>query len=135
MASGRRGFEGGSALPLFTGLVFVAFIVLGLAIDIARAHGAFLETSIVADAASEGGAAMIDVAAVHSGLSQLDLAAAEDEARRIAGLHEPTVSDISVSGEIVCVEVAAVHRTLTLAFVGLRDIDIVVRSCSELRVG
>lgn len=129
------GSESGSTIPLFTGLVVIAFVVLGLAVDVARAHGAFLQTAIVADTASEAGAAMVDPATLHAGSTQLDRTAAEIEATRVVHVQDATIETIEVGLTTLCIEVANTHRTMTLAFIGLRDIDIVVRSCSELRVG
>lgn len=122
--------ERGSMLPLVGALVFVTFTVLALVVDIALLHGAYLEAAAHADAAAEFGAAMVDVEAIHDGELLLDAARARDAALAAVELNE-TVLALDVSRDVICVTLGSVHRTHALTLVGVREVDVRVRSCAR----
>jgi len=126
--------EQGSMLPLVGALVFVTFAVLALVVDIALLHGAYLEAAAHADAAAEYGAAMVDVGAIHDGELRLNAARARDAVLVAVGGNE-TVLALDVSSDVICVTLGSVHRTHALTFVGVREVDVRVRSCARSAVG
>jgi hypothetical protein len=129
--------EEGTVLPLVGGLALVAFIVLGLVTDVALLHGTYRRTALGADAAAEAGAAMLDPIAAHGGRVAISPPDAEAEARRVIEVSDLDLHlvDVDVSGDELCIDVAATHRTFMLATLGLREVPIDVRSCAHAAVG
>ena len=126
--------ERGSMLPLLGGLIFVALVVAALAVDVARLHGAYVEVGLLADVASESGAAMIDEAGIHDGTITLDADRALQAVDAAVG-----AGDDQVVAELVdvslCVTITREHRTIALGFVGASTVDVAVRSCAEPMAG
>lgn len=124
-------------LPLAAGLIAVAFVTIALAVDIALLHADFRAVSSVADAAAEGGAAMIDIDAAHDGVIAIDAPTAASVAASIAhDLGGPAASvGVDVEDTTVCVTVERDHATHALVFVGARSITVTVSSCAEPGVG
>lgn len=122
--------EQGSMIPLVGALVFVAFAVLALVVDIALLHGAYLDTAARADAAVEYGASMVDEGAIHDGVLRLDAGRASDATLSAIG-PEQTVADLDVTADAVCVTVGTAHRTHAMTFIGIRQVDVRVRSCAS----
>lgn len=122
--------ERGSMVPLLGGLIFVALVVLGVAVDVARLHGAYVEVGLLADVAAESGASMIDEFAAHDGEVRLDhdrsIAAVSAALGGRSEHVEATVADTSV-----CVRITREHRTVALGLIGVSTIDVAVRSCAE----
>lgn len=117
-------------IPLVGALIFVTFAVLALAVDIALLHGAYVDTAARADAAAEYGASMVDVNAIHDGSLQLDAVRAGDATRAAVG-PDRTILELDVTGDVVCVTLGTAHRTHALTFVGVREVDVRVRSCAS----
>lgn len=117
-------------IPLVGALMFVALAVLALVVDIALLHGAYLDTAARADAAAEYGASMVDESAIHGGVLRLDTGRASDATRSAIGPDQAIV-DLDVTGDAVCVTLGAAHRTHALTFVGIREVDVRVRSCAS----
>lgn len=126
----------GSMLPMFGGLVMVAFIVLGLTVDIARLQLTYRNVATVADLATEAGASALDDAAVHEGRMVLDPALARRVAEATAsGLAPHATVAVTARPEVVCATITTTVRANTLAFIGRADVDVTVRSCAEPAVG
>ena len=128
--------ENGSMIPLFGGLVVIAFVVLGLTVDIARLQLAYRNVATVADLATEAAASALDEAAMHLGHASLDperaVRVAERTARRLA---PGTDIAVEASPDAVCATVRTTMRATTLAFVGRPDVEVSVRSCAAPAVG
>jgi hypothetical protein len=124
----------GSMLPLVGALIFTSLVVVALAIDIALLHSAYLDVGSEADIAAEYGAAMIDVAAMHDGSLRLDPERARSAATTSVSDGSRVVS-LDVTDSAICVTVGRQHRTRALTLVGMRDIDIRVRSCASPAAG
>lgn len=129
--------ERGSVLPLVGGLLFVALVMIALTTDLALLHGAYRETSAVADFAAEAGAAMIDEGSLHAGVVELDGAAAERAARWWVehSTSQPVDVTVDTEGAEICVALAAVHRTTALPALGIRSVVVRVRSCAVPATG
>ena len=121
-------------LPLVGALIFTSLIVIALAIDIALLHTAYLDVGSEADIAAEYGAAMIDETAMHDGSLRLDPERAHSAATTSARDGSMVVS-VDVTDGAICVTVGRQHRTRALTLVGMRDIDIRVRSCASPAAG
>ena len=126
--------ERGSMLPLLGGLIFVALIVVALALDVARLHGAYVEVGLLADVASESGAAMIDEAGMHDGVITLDADRAVREVDAAVGAGDDRAVAEFVDGSL-CVTITREHRTIALGFVGAATVAVAVRSCAEPMAG
>lgn len=122
--------ERGSMLPLLGGLVFVALVVVALAVDVARLHGAYVEVGLLADVASESGAAMIDEADVHDGRIALDADRAVQAVEAVVGTGSDQV-EAEISAASLCVTITREHHTIALGVVGASTVDVSVRSCAE----
>ncbi|MDJ0791407.1 MAG: hypothetical protein QNJ71_05885 [Acidimicrobiia bacterium] len=131
---GSAASERGSMLPLLGGLMFVTFVVLAVAVDVARLHTAHVELGLAADVAAEAGAAMIDELAAHRGDILLDEARATDAASAAAGAGL-AVSESTVDGGTICVTLTGEHRTTALTFVGIGVVSVSGRSCAQAVAG
>ncbi len=129
--------EQGSMLPMFGGLIFVAFIVIALAVEMSLMGQAYRNAAAVADAASEAGAAAISVQAAYETGIALDTTLAAQESRSVAMTLAPDASSVEVQAvpSDVCVTIRDQYRPTTLVFFGLNAIDIAVTSCAEPRMG
>ncbi len=128
--------ERGSLLPMFGGLVVIAFIVLGLTVDIARLQLAYRNVAAVADLATEAGASAIDEASMHEGVVALDPVAAHDVTEQTAHELAPgTEIDVEAAQDVVCATVSTSVSTSALAFIGQRTVAVSVRSCAEPAIG
>ncbi len=129
--------ERGSMLPAFGGLLFVSFVLLTLAVDIALLGAAYRDTATLADVAAEAGAAMIDQRALHGGTTTVDPRAATLEA--LATLTRAGVSNsetaVEVRGASVCVSIRKRHRTLGLRYLAVGEIVIDVSGCARPGTG
>lgn len=129
--------ESGSMLPLVAALVFVAFVVVGLCVDVAVLHMGYRGVAIVADTAAEAGASMIDPDMLHGGQTALDQASARARALEVAMSLAPEGAEFVVQATDieVCVQIRQQHDTVALAAVGARSVTIDVRSCATPRIG
>lgn len=124
-------------LPLFGGLVFVAFVVIALVVDIALLGVAYRTAASQADIAAEAGAAMVDHQFIHVGETILDVHAATSQTMWAAvrqGLPSDAVT-VEADTAGICATVSVPHRTFALAFIGAQSVDVVVRSCASPAVG
>jgi hypothetical protein len=125
-------------LPLFGGLVFVAFAMIAIAVELALLGGFYRNTAAAADAAAEAGAAMISAGSLYTEDALLvDRAAASASAAAVAsGLSSPTASAaIDITSLRVCVTIDDMYQTRTLSFIGVSAIRVRVDSCAEPRTG
>lgn len=129
--------ERGSMLPAFAGLVFVSLVILALALEIASFGVVYRQTADIADVAAESGASMIDQAALHTGSTVLDEAAAVREALAIvSGVGGGGVSaSVDVLPDRVCVSVMRVHEATALNVISIGAVNVEVTSCAEPRTG
>jgi len=117
-------------IPLVGALIFATFAVLALVVDIALLHGAYLEAAAHADAAVEYGASMVDEGALHEGALLLDVDRASHATLAALGSGESVIA-LDVGSDLVCVTIGSAHRTHALTFVGIRHVDVRVRSCAS----
>ena len=124
-------------LPMFGGLIFVAFIVIALAVELSLLGSAYRDAAAVADAASETGAAMLAPDAVYDSRIELDPPSAENASRSavVAVARPGAIADVAASTTQVCVTIRDQYFPRTLVFIGFNEIDIVVTSCAEPRTG
>jgi hypothetical protein len=129
--------QDGSVLPLFGGLLFVAFVVIALVVDIALLGVAYRTVASQADIAAEAGAAMVHHPSLHAGETVLDVDAAEAESLSAAARQGLLPGDITVeaNGAAICATVSVRHRTFALAFLGAQLVDVAVQSCASPALG
>lgn len=129
--------EEGSMLPMFGGLILIAFIVIALAVEVSLLGQTYRIAAAAADAASEAGAAMLAVPSAYESNIELDAVLADSESRIVAmALSRPGASvDVAASTVDVCVTVRDEYHPRTLVFLGVESIDIAVTSCAEPRTG
>ena len=123
--------ERGSMLPAIGGLLVVGLAVLGLCLDVAALHVTYVRASTVSDAAAEAGAAMIDEARLHGDEVTLDPVEAQRIAASVVTDAGMEPQEVDATESEVCISAHTTHRTLTLTFVGLRDVSVVVRACAQ----
>jgi hypothetical protein len=129
--------ENGSMVPLFGGLVVVAFVMIALVVEIALLGATYRSVSSTADAAAEAGAAMLSEGDLYRSVVEIDRSRSVAEASRvIRALAGPTASfDLDVHPTTICVRVHQAYEPATLAFLGLGQVEVSVTSCAEPRVG
>lgn len=124
-------------LPLVAALVFVAFVVVGLCVDVAVLHMGYRGAAIVADTAAEAGAAMIHPGDFHSGRTVLAQSAAHERALDVATSLAPESAEVVVdtTDSQICVRVREQHTTVALGAIGARSVTIDVRACATPGIG
>ena len=124
-------------LPMFGGLIVVAFVMVALAAELAFLGQAYRNTAAAADAASEAGAAMLSVSAAYDSDLAIDSPRAIAESQGVAAHLVGGNASIEVVADLtsVCVTIHDEYRPGTLAFVGVGAIDVAVTSCAEPRSG
>jgi len=129
--------ESGSVLPMFAGLLFVSFVMLTLAVEVALLGAVWRQTADIADIAAEAGAAMIDEDRLHEGVRVVDHSAAGAAAVRATEGFDTSIVDIviDVDDESVCVTVRVRHPTVGLRIVAVNDIVVAVSRCAVPAVG
>lgn len=129
--------ESGSALPMFAGLLFVSFVMLTLAVEVALLGAVWRRTADIADIAAEAGAAMIDEDRLHEGVRVVDRSAAGAAAVQAVNSFDTSIVDIviDVDDESVCVTIRVRHPTVGLRFVAVNDIVVAVSRCAVPAVG
>jgi hypothetical protein len=130
----RRKDERGSMLPLLGGLIFVALVVLGVSVDVARLHGTYVEVGLLADVAAESGAAMIDELDAHDAHLRLDPERALAAVGAVIGDRARQIEAV-VDGASLCVSIVHEHRMVALSLIGVSTVDVVVRSCATPMAG
>lgn len=116
-----------------TGLIFVAFAVVALLLELSLLGASFRDVATVADLAAEAGASVLGVSAAYDGEMNLDVPAAEAEARRVGGMWGSGNEIITVDAvpERICVTVADTYRPQTLTFIGVTEMTVRARGCAE----
>ena len=129
--------EQGSMLPMTAGLIFVAFAVVALLLELSLLGASFRDVATVADLAAEAGASMLVVSNAYGGEISLNVAEAEAEARRVSGLwgSGDEIINVDVLQERICVTIADTYRPQTLVFIGVSELPISARGCAEPRAG
>jgi hypothetical protein len=129
--------ERGSMLPMTAGLIFVAFAVAALLLELSLLGASFRDIATVADLAAEAGASMLVASAAYDGEVALDVAQAEAEAHRVGamwGSGDEVVTVDSSPGRI-CVTIVDTYRPRTLVFAGVAELSVSARGCAEPRAG
>jgi hypothetical protein len=124
-------------LPMTTGLVFVAFAVVALLLELSLLGASFRDVATVADLAAEAGASILVVSGAYDGETHLDVTAAEAEARRVGGMWGSGNEVITVDAGPgrICVTVADTYKPQTLTFIGVTEMAVEARGCAEPRRG
>jgi hypothetical protein len=130
--------ERGSMLPYLGALLFVGFVLLGLALDAALLAATYREAAFAADAGAEAGAAQLERAAAYGGEMVLDregsIAAAERAslaARSRAGRTARATTD----GTEVCIVVVDHYEPRILGALGIGAHGVTVQACAAPRQG
>ena len=125
--------ERGSMLPYLGALLFVGFVLLGMALDTALLAATYREAAFAADAGAEAGAAQLEAGAVYGGDMVLDrkasIAAAETAslaARSRAGRSARATTD----GTDLCVVVVDHYEPRILGAVGIGAHGVTVQACA-----
>lgn len=132
-----RTSERGSMLPMTAGLIFVAFAVAALLLELSLLGASFRDIATVADLAAEAGASMLVASAAYDGEVALDVAQAETEAHRVGvmwGSGDEVVTVDSSPGRI-CVTIVDTYRPRTLVFAGVPELSVSAKGCAEPRAG
>jgi Flp pilus assembly protein TadG len=120
--------ERGSVAVAGTLLVFALALLLGTALDVARALVVHAELVAVADDAALAGASQLDLDAWRAGRLALD----PEQAERVADAEieaSPTLTgSASADGEEVSVELRESFPTMALRLVGIPELEVVARA-------
>ncbi len=124
-------------LPAFGGLLFVAFVLLSLSVEVGLLGVAYRDAASITDLAAEAGAAMVDVEALHGGETLVDPDGARAEVR--AELSRLGVSLGEASVEVtpyrVCVALSRRHPVKALGYLAVGAVQIEVTGCAEPATG
>lgn len=134
---GRIGEESGTMLPMTAGLIFVAFAVTALVVEIALLGSAYRDLVTVADLAAESGASIVERFDAYGGGVSLDVVAAETEAARVAGMWGSGDESVRVDVDptTICVTIIDGYRPRTLVFLGVTELSIEATGCAAPRIG
>lgn len=137
MTAGFCRDERGTMLPMTAGLVFVAFAIVAIVVELALLGSAYRDVATVADLAAEAAASVLATQIVYETGLELDSSAAEAEARRIGGLwgSGDEVIAVAVEQQRICVTVTDAYRPRTLVFIGVTEVTVQVTGCAEPRSG
>ncbi len=129
--------EDGTMLPMTMGLVFVAFSIVALVVELSLLGAAYRDVATVADLAAEAAASIIAVPGAYDAQIELDMLAADEEASRVGALwgSGDEILTVSITQDRVCVSVSDVYRPRTLAFIGVTEFDVAATGCAEPRAG
>ncbi|MDK1018018.1 MAG: hypothetical protein QGD89_01255 [Actinomycetota bacterium] len=124
--------ERGSMLPMAAGLIFVAFSVAALVVEISLLGAAYRDVATVADLAAESAAAKLSNAGAYEAVISLDVEAAVAEAERVGGMWGSGDERVTVQADHarVCVTITDVYRPRTLAFIGVRTVVVKATGCA-----
>lgn len=137
MIGSIRDAEEGTMLPMTAGLIFVAFAVVALLLELSLLGASFRDVATVADLAAEAGASRLVASGAYEGNLHLDVAQARAEAQRVGamwGSGDETVIVDTEQGRI-CVTIADTYRPQTLVFIGVAELSVSARGCAEPRAG
>ena len=124
-------------MPMTAGLIFVAFAVVALLLELSLLGSSFRDVATVADLAAEAGASVLVESGAYAGELSLDVARAEMEARRVGAMWGDGDEIISVDAEPggICVTIADIYRPRTLLFIGVTELAVSSSGCAEPRSG
>lgn len=124
-------------LPMTVGLIFVAFTMMALVVEISLLGVAYRDIATVADLAAESGAAMLSTSAAYDTTIALDEVAAIAEARRVGDMWRSgeTRMTVDVGPTRICVTMLDAYRPRTLVFVGVEEIGLRVTGCAAPAAG
>lgn len=126
--------ERGSMVPYLGALLFVGFILLGLALDTALLAATYREVAFAADIGAEAGAAQVEVDATYVGETRLDRTAAIATSVAAALSARPRAgrtANATVEGAIVCVTVTDRFEPRILGAIGIGREGVTVRACAQ----
>ena len=130
--------ERGSMLPYLGALLFVGFVLLGLALDTALLAATYREAAFAADAGAEAGAAQLETGAAYGGEMALDRAtavAAAETASLSARSRAGRTASAWADGTEVCVSVVDHYEPRILGVIGIGRQGVAVRACAAPRQG
>lgn len=129
--------ECGTMLPMTAGLVFVAFAVTALVVEIALLGSAYRDLATVADLAAESGASIVAISDAYDADVSLDVVAAAREAERVAGMWGSGDESVRVDVDptTICVTIVDGYRPRTLVFLGITELSIEATGCAAPRAG
>jgi hypothetical protein len=124
-------------LPMTMGLVFVAFAVVALLLELSLLGASFRDVATVADLAAEAGASVLMASAAYHGDVALDVAQADAEAHRVGAMwgSGDEVITVDVGPDRICVTIVDTYRPRTLAFIGVTELPVSAKGCAEPRAG
>ena len=129
--------ERGSMLPMTVGLVFVAFAIVALVLELSLLGTRYRDVATVADLAAEFAASELVQSSAYGSELSVDPRTAEAEARRIGamwGTGDEVVS-VDVDQNRVCVTIVDQYLPQTLAFIGVTSLTVRATGCAEPRSG
>jgi hypothetical protein len=135
--NGRYRSEAGTMLPMTLGLVFVAFGVIALVLELSQLGASYRDVATVADLAAEAGAGVLMESLAYDNELGLDVNEASIEARRVGsmwGSGDESVS-VDVGTGYICVTVTDAYKPQTLVFIGVTELAIRATGCAEPRAG
>jgi hypothetical protein len=124
-------------LPMTAGLVFVAFSIVALVVELSLLGTRYRDVATVADLAAESAASELVRSGAYGRELVLDPIVAEAEARRVGAMWGTgdQVVRVDVDQTTVCVTVADAYRPQTLAFIGVTSLTVRATGCAEPRSG
>ena len=129
--------EQGSMLPMTAGLIFVAFAIVALVLELSLLGASYRDIATVADLAAEAAAGSLMPSLAYGDEVTLDVVGAQMEAERVGtmwGSGDETVT-VEVDTERICVTVADTYRPQTLVFIGVTEMTVSATGCAEPRAG
>ena len=124
-------------LPFMAALIFVALVVVGLALDVALLGATYRETAFAADVGAEAGAGELAIDSYGEEV-RLDPERAQSTAIDAALAARPRVERTAVAivdQTVVCVTVTDRYRPRILSAIGIGPELITVDACAEPRRG
>lgn len=124
-------------LPMTAGLVFVAFAVIALVLELSLLGASYRDVATVADLAAEAGASTLAASVAYDSELVLDIHGAEAEARRVAGMWGSGDEAVTIDAGVnrICVTVADTYRPQTLVFIGVTEVAVSATGCAEPAAG
>lgn len=124
-------------LPMTAGLIFVAFAIVAVVLELSLLGASYRDMATVADLAAEAGAGSLMALRAYGDEVTLDVAEARIEAERVGtmwGSGDETVT-IEVDLDRICVTVVDFYRPQSLVFIGVTEMTIQATGCAEPRAG
>lgn len=124
-------------LPMTAGLIFAAFAVVALVLELSLLGASYRDVATVADLAAEAGASVLVVSSMYESEVALDVTEAEIEARRVSSMWGSGDEIVTVETDLgrICVTVTDTYRPQTLVFIGVAELAVSAKGCAEPRAG